>query len=240
MVSSLHKTRTAVVTGASSGLGYELSLCLVSKGWTVYGVDIKQRPSHLDTNYYFHRQCDLSCYPSIDSIMKDISSTVASIDLLVNCAGKMPTSLIARLDPFVAEYVYKVNVISPLYVSKLLVRSLKQSLNPKVINISSIASELAIPGEAVYSSSKAALSHASKIMSIEFARYGIAVHDVRPALIKTPMTEHLLQSQTTEMLKRQALQKELEPADFVKCILSIIDMPLEATGSVTYVGGIAN
>jgi len=240
MASLVDKSGTAVITGSSSGLGYELSLCLVSKGWKVYGIDIKQCPSQLDPNYYYHQQSDLTCFSAVDSIVKCISTSVDSVDLLVNCAGKMPTSIVARFDPLVAEDAFRVNVISPIYLSKLLIKKLKLSLNPKVINISSIASELAIPGEVVYSSTKAALSQASKIMSIEFARYGIAVYDVRPALIRTQMTKHLSQLQRNEMMKRQALQKELVPADFVKCILSIIDMPLETTGSITYIGGIAN
>ena len=77
-------------------------------------------------------------------------------------------------------------------------------------------------------------------MSIEFARYGIGVYDVRPALVKTPMTEHLTESQRGEMLKKQALQKELFPKDFTNCIMSMVDMPLETTGSIIYVGGISN
>ena len=237
---SADESKVALVTGSSSGLGLNLSIALISDGWRVYGLDICPQSLPIDSSSYIHCQCDLSIFTDILKVCQSFLASEKSLDLLVNCAGVMPTSLIARFDPEIAEITYKVNVIAPMYLSKLLLKRLRGSANPKIINVSSIAAELTIPGESIYASSKAALSHLSKIMAIEYARYHIAVHDLRPALIKTPMTEHLTDPQRQEMLKRQAVIDELVPDDFTQSIFGILGMPYQSTGSITYIGGIAS
>ena len=119
----LLKSKVAVVTGSSSGLGCNLCRTLSSKGWIVHGIDINKTPPEMDESLYSHHICDIASFQEIEHLCKEISSSVQYIDLLVNCAGLMPTSLIARLDPLVAEKTYKVNVISPLYISSCLLRS---------------------------------------------------------------------------------------------------------------------
>jgi 3-oxoacyl-[acyl-carrier protein] reductase len=232
--------KIAVVTGSSSGLGLDLSLNLLHKEWRVYGIDIAPPPDSLNSELYSHHLCDLSDFDQISDISKGISGDITCLDMLVNCAGIMPTSLVARLNAIDADQTYKINAIAPLLLSKLFLKKLRNSGNPRIINIASIAAELTIPGEAIYASSKAALKHSTSILAIEYARYNIAVFTVSPALIKTPMTQHLSEQQQLDMLRKQAIPFDAKPADFTNVILGILNLPFSSTGSTIYVGGIAN
>ena len=72
--------------------------------------------------------------------------TSSAVDLLVNCAGIMPTNLVARFDPSLAEIAFKTNVIAPIHLCRLILKPLKKSTKPVIINISSIAAELTLQG----------------------------------------------------------------------------------------------
>jgi len=233
-------TKIIVVSGSSSGLGLNLSHQLLEDGWTVCGIDINPRHPDLKSDSYHHYLCDLSDFGQLHDMSKQLLSDIPCINALVNCAGIMPTCLAARFNAEQAERTYKINVIAPLLLSKLFLKKLKSSDNSRVINVTSIAAELTIPGEIIYASSKAALKHATSILAIEFARYNVSVFNIAPALIQTPMTCHLTKEQRSEMLRKQAIPFDLQPIEFTKAVLSILEMPFSSTGSVVYVGGIAN
>ena len=232
--------KTAVVTGSSSGLGLHLCHNLISKGYSVYGIDIQPPHPELASDSYSHYLFDISDFKGLPEVVAKLTSNTSSIDVLVNCAGVMPTCLAALFKADEAERTYKINVIAPLLLSKLLLKKLKKSQNPRIINVTSIAAELTIPGEIIYASSKAALKHATSILAIEFARYNIGVFSVAPALIITPMTAHLSDNQRSEMLRKQAIPIDVKPADFTNVVLSALVMPFSSSGSTLYVGGISN
>jgi len=232
-------SRIAVITGSSSGLGAHLSKVLHSLGWDVYGIDKNSpHPSLKDSIKYYHFISNLSDYKQIDHTCSEICNIEKKIDLLVNCAGVMPSCLVAKINPLAASEAFLVNTIAPIYIAKKFIRPLRKSIKPIIINITSIAAELSLPGECIYGASKAALKHASESMAIEFIKYGITVHNVAPALINTPLTKHLTEKQENYMLTKQALDREVTLVNFSDVILHLLTTPLATTGSTTYVGGI--
>lgn len=234
-------TKNTLITGASSGIGLALceQLLMDDSDCYVFGLDRKPQEFFLNNPKYTHLCCDLLESESVKSIIEGSSINKVKLNTIVNCAGIMPTSPVFKLDPKLSSEAFSLNCIAPLYLAKLLLKQLTRSEKPLIVNVTSIAAELNIPGEIVYGATKAALKHASESMSIELARFGIRVNCVAPALVKTAMTEHLTESQTNYMLTKQAYRCEVTAKDVAIVIQYLMDGPDVITGSTLYVGGIA-
>ncbi len=234
-------SKVTLITGASSGIGLALceELFAENSDHYVYGLDRKPQEFFLGNPKYTHLCCDLLEFESVQTIIEDSGINKMKINTLVNCAGIMPTSPVFKLDPKLASEAFSLNCIAPLYLVKLLLKSLTRAENPLVINVTSIAAELNIPGEIIYGATKAALKHASESMSIELARFGIGVNCVAPALVMTTMTEHLTESQIDYMHAKQAYKSEVTSKDVAIAINYLMDGPGFISGSTLYVGGIS-
>jgi NAD(P)-dependent dehydrogenase (short-subunit alcohol dehydrogenase family) len=142
------------------------------------------------------------------------------------------------LDPDKALKAFALNCVAPIFLAKILLKALARAGNSSIVNVTSIAADINIPGEVIYGATKSALRHASESMSIEFARFGIRVNCVAPALVATPLTQHLSQNQKEFMLSKQAHSQEVRPHDVAVVIQSIIEGSKFVTGSTLYVGGV--
>lgn len=233
-------SKTILITGTSSGIGYALCEHLLKNtDHFILGIDRDTLECFSANPRYKHLCCNLLEFESIKNVIEENGVSRNPLNALINCAGVMPSSLISRLDPKRALDAFSVNCVAPLYLAKLLIKTLTRSEEPLIINITSIAAELDIPGEVVYGSTKAALKHASEAMAIELARFGIRVNCIAPALVMTAMTQHLTDSQREFMLTKQASKNQVTPKDVAMAIHYLIDGPALITGSTLYVGGIA-
>jgi NAD(P)-dependent dehydrogenase (short-subunit alcohol dehydrogenase family) len=172
-------TKTALITGASRGLGLALATALAQKGWNLV---IDARGSKGLENA---RQ-ELSAYSRVVAIAGDVAHEThlqkliaaakefGGLDLLVNNASILGPSPQPTLDNYpldVLEQVYKVNVFAPLRLTQLALPVLKPNAN--IINISSDAGVEGYPGWGGYGSSKAALEQLSKVLAAEHPEYKI-------------------------------------------------------------------
>jgi NAD(P)-dependent dehydrogenase (short-subunit alcohol dehydrogenase family) len=172
-------TKTALITGASRGLGLALATSLAQKGWNLV---IDARGSKGLENA---RQ-ELSTYSRVVAIAGDVSHEThvqkliaaakefGGLDLLVNNAsilGPSPQPTLVNYPLDVLEQVYKVNVFAPLRLTQLALPVLKP--NATIINISSDAGVEGYPGWGGYGSSKAALEQLSKVLAAEHPEYKI-------------------------------------------------------------------
>ena len=230
--------KKVVITGSSSGLGKALSEALLDeKRWEVFGID--KTKTDLNSPFYKHLECDLANWQSTQSVLTQQIDLKQSIHVLVNCAGVMPSMLVSSFNPVKALEAFSVNTIAPLLVSKILLKPLARAKNGHIINITSIAAEVQIPGEMVYSATKAALKNITENMSSELSRFGIRVNAIAPALVNTHMTEHLSEKQATYMKSKQASQSPVTIECVTSAIVALINTPNQVNSSTIYVGGIA-
>lgn len=231
--------KTIVVTGASSGIGLGLCENLIKQDdFLIYGIDIESSSPLLGLSKYNHIACDLRDFNKTFDSIQNSGLLKKRIFALVNAAGVMPSMLVSSLEPNIANDAFTVNCVAPLYLTKLMLKGLARSKGSSVINLTSIAADIDIPGETVYSSSKVALKSITKSMAIELSRFKIKVNSIAPALIETNMTRHLSGKQKEYMLRKQILDRQLEIKDVVDVIIKTINSPELITGSTLYVGGV--
>lgn len=191
-----HTPRYAVITGAASGIGRALVELLVKQGWTVGMLDIDQLAledaARRLGNQVAALPADVSDPESVRSAFKRFDGFSASrLDLLVNCAALLYTGHFEDLPPRQLAHLLAVNntglALCCQAALPLLRCSAEQDRAPAVINLSSASAVYGIPSMALYSASKFWVRGFTEALAGEWTRHGIAVRDVMPPFVNTPM-----------------------------------------------------
>lgn len=177
--------KTAIVTGASKGVGYATAKLLSENGYKVIAVSRNlSEVSKLESDSVETYQLDITQPKEIVQFFekyKDIS-----LDLLVNNAGggSGPTSIINEtMDNF--RIAYDINVSGPMYLSQLFVPCLQRSESPTIIFITSLSGKIPFRGGGNYTNAKRGMMALVDTMRMEFPQYGIKVTEICPGTIDT-------------------------------------------------------
>ncbi len=162
------KKKTALVTGASRGIGKSIKESLLNEQIEVIS------PSR--------NELDLSSSESIDNFLTNLSK---SIDILVNNAGILKVGKHYDLSSSDFQEILQVNVIAPFEIISGVVESMKQKKFGRIVNISSIWGQISREGRSLYSSSKAALDALTKSFALEFGPYNVLINSVAPGYVDT-------------------------------------------------------
>jgi 3-hydroxybutyrate dehydrogenase len=182
---SLLEGRTALVTGAGSGIGAAVARRLAADGAKVHAVDIaRDRVAALaDENPgVVPVECDLSDLDAVDRLPADV-------DVLVNNAGRQHVSPLEDFDPAMFSQILRIMLEAPF---RLVRRTLPHMYGRgwgRVINISSAHGLRASPFKAAYVSAKHGLEGLSKVTALEGAPHGVTSNCINPAYVRTPLVE---------------------------------------------------
>ena len=177
--------KTAIVTGASKGVGYQTCKELSRNGYRVIALsrNVERMKGLLSENIQIH-QVDITNFREIELFFEKYKDV--RLDLLVNNAGggSSPTQIINE-SPENFNYAYTLNVSGPMYLSKLFKDNLSKSNNPTIIFISSLGGKFAYPGGGNYTNAKRAIGGLVDTMRLEYPSYGIKVTEICPGTIDT-------------------------------------------------------
>ncbi len=181
----------AVVTGASSGIGLEISRRLCELGYEVHGIGRDFSGAMADEGMrYFAEQgrfcpvvCDVLETDRLCALVRDIAAH-SGVSVLVNNAGIGYYGLHEELGPKKISMMVRTNLEVPLILTQQLLRSLKKNAG-FVINISSVTAKQSSPHGCAYGATKAGLAGFSRSLSDEVRRYGVKVVTVFPDMTKT-------------------------------------------------------
>lgn len=193
-----------IVTGVSRGLGEALALDLLARGFIVVGVG-RAASAKLKGTLYLHASCDLARPAQIAATVTPALRAAAgrkptSVTLINSAAVASPTGLFGRLDAAEIESAFAVNVAAPTVLIDLFCRTFPDdSVERRIINISSGAAQTALAGSAVYSISKSALEMLTKAVSVEQTAPSFRCVTLRPGIFETQM---------------QAYMRSRDPAEF--------------------------
>lgn len=172
---------TAIVTGASSGIGSAIADMLCSKGYNVYGIG----RSFAKEKSYNQIECDLLDTDKMVKIITDIREK-ENIKILVNCAGVGYYGLHEELNVDKIQRMVRTNIELPMVITNLLLRKLKQTKG-YIINISSVTADKSNPHGCAYGATKAALSSFSESLFDEARKYGVKVITIQPDMTQTDL-----------------------------------------------------
>lgn len=177
--------KTAIVTGASKGVGYATVKLLSENGYKVIAVsrDLSKVSGLVSENVEVY-QMDITSQSEIKKFYEKYSNI--TLDLLVNNAGggSGPTQIINEtMDNF--RRAYDINVSGPMYLSQLFVPSMKKSESPTIIFISSLGGKFPYRTGGNYTNAKRGMMALVDTMRLEFPEYGIKITEICPGTIDT-------------------------------------------------------
>ena len=185
--------KIVLVTGASSGIGLSVANYLhLQKKYIVYGTSRKINNS---SNFSFNLiELDVTEKSSIQRCIADILKKESKIDILINNAGVGITGPLEEIPTSEINKHFKINVFGPILLIKEVLPSMKSSKNGVIINITSVAAQIATPFRSIYSGGKAALDIISETLAMEVRSLGIDVVSIAPGDFKTNISKRRFHS----------------------------------------------
>jgi len=191
--------KTALITGATGGIGGEIAKALHDQGATVaISGRNEEKLSALAAEIGEKAHAivaDLSTPEGIAALVKDADEALGQIDILVNNAGLTRDNLSMRMKEEEWQQVLDVNLTAPFMLAKACQRGMMKRRYGRIINISSVVGTTGNPGQCNYVASKAGMTGWTKAMGQEVASRGITVNCVAPGFISTAMTDALTDDQ---------------------------------------------
>jgi NAD(P)-dependent dehydrogenase (short-subunit alcohol dehydrogenase family) len=221
--------RVALVTGAARGLGEAIALALAHAGAdVVLGLrDASATPAVAGEIEKLGRraiavQMDVTKLGEITSGVEAALAAAGRIDILVNNAGLGPENPAEDVTEADFDLTCTVNLKGTFFVSQAVGRAMIAQGGGTIVNLGSQAGEVALPGEAVYCMTKAAIHHLTRCLAIEWGVHGITVNAVAPTFIATPGTAAALEDPAfhADVLERIAgLHRVGEPMDVAGAVV---------------------
>lgn len=240
--------RTALVTGAARGLGREIALALAHAGADVAlglrdvsdGAELQGQIEALGKRA-MRVQMDVLDLGQVAAAVEVVAAHLGGIDILVNNAGLGPENPAEAVTESDFDLTFDTNVKGLFFVSQAVGRVMIRQGSGRIVSLSSQAGFVALPGEAIYCASKAAVSHLTKCLAVEWGRHGINVNAVAPTFIRTPGTAPALADPdfAADVVERIAgLHRVGEPMDVAGAVVFLAS-PASAlvTGTTLMVDG---
>jgi 3-oxoacyl-[acyl-carrier protein] reductase len=224
--------RNVVVTGGSRGLGLGIARKLAAEGYHVIAVArnethpltaaIREADSENPGSFHFV-PFDLSQTDDIAAFVKKLRKDFGPIYGLVNNAGMSFDGTLALMPNSQIEQLVHLNAISPMVLTKYVVRFMMADGGGRIVNMASIIGFTGYSGLSVYAATKSALMGFTRSLAREVGRMGVNVNAVAPGFVDTEMTQGLKDEQKQQIIRRSALQRLTEideVADAVAFLLS--------------------
>lgn len=240
--------QVALVTGAARGLGRATSLALAHAGADVAlglrdAADAQDLAAQIEAmgRRAMRVQLDLLDLAQIAPAVNAVRQEMGHIDILVNNAGLAPDNPAEDVNEADYDLIFDLNVKGLFFASQAVGKVMIEQGSGNIVNLSSQAGFAALPGESIYCASKAAVSHLTKCLAVEWGQHGINVNAVAPTFIRTPGTSAALSDPefAADVLERIAgLHRVGEPVDVAGAIVYLAS-PAAAlvTGTTLMVDG---
>jgi 3-oxoacyl-[acyl-carrier protein] reductase len=211
-----------IVTGASRGLGLAIAERLAGEGRRVVAVarrdtealqKASQKVAADGAGALIFRSLDLGEVGAIPEFVRALRAEFGPIYGLVNNAGLGTGGLLGIMPDAEIETLIRLNTLSPILMSKYVVRGMMAEGRGRVINMSSIIASTGFNALAVYAATKASLVGFTKSLAREVGRVGVTVNAIAPGFVDTEMTSGLGEAGHERIIQRSALRRLAEPQD---------------------------
>lgn len=234
--------KSALVTGASGGIGADIARALHSAGAVVALSGTRVEPLEALAAELGERShvlpCNLSDAEAVDALPKQAIEAMGAMDILVNNAGITRDNLFMRMSDEEWAQVLEVNLTSTMRLCRGALRGMMKSRWGRIINISSIVGATGNPGQGNYAAAKAGMVGMSKSLAYEVASRGVTVNCVAPGFIATPMTDKLNDDQKAAINVKIPAGRMGTPEEIAAAVLYLASNEAGyVTGATLHVNG---
>ncbi|MBS0124210.1 3-oxoacyl-ACP reductase FabG [Thetidibacter halocola] len=234
--------KTALVTGASGGIGGAIARTLHGAGATVGLSGTRVEPLEALAAELGDRchvlPCNLSDADAVNALPKQAAEAMGGVDILVNNAGITRDNLFMRMSEEEWSAVLEVNLTSTFRLCKGVLRGMMKARWGRIVNISSVVGATGNPGQGNYAAAKAGMIGMSKSLAYEVASRGITVNAVAPGFIETAMTDKLNDDQKASILGQIPSGRMGTPDEIAAAVLYLASPEAGyVTGATLHVNG---
>ncbi len=234
--------KTALVTGASGGIGAEIARMLHAQGATVGLSGTRVDPLNALAETLGDRThvlpCNLGDATAVEALPKQAAEAMGGVDILINNAGITRDGLLLRMSDDDWNSVLDINLTATMRLCRGVLRGMMKARWGRIVNISSIVGNTGNPGQTNYAASKAGMVGLSKSLAAEVASRGITVNCVAPGFITTAMTDKLNDAQKTELLTQVPAGRMGEVGEIGAAVLYLASIEAGyVTGATLHVNG---
>lgn len=227
------KDKVVVVTGASSGIGYETALTLAKAGAKVAAgarridkLEYLQKEIQESDGEILIEKLDVTKKEDCSSFINNVIRKWNHIDILINNAGIMPLSFFKNLKISEWEQMIDVNLKGVLYCTAAAIPNMINNKSGHIINISSVAGRIIFPAGSVYCATKHAITAFSEGLRQELSqRYNIKVTCIEPGVVATDLPNTITDKSLEGFIESVRKMEALQAADIANAIVYAVDSP---------------
>jgi len=234
--------KTALVTGASGGIGAEIARALHAQGAVVALSGTRRDALDSLAGEFSERvhvlPADLSDPAAATALIAAAEAAMGSVEILVNNAGLTKDGLAMRMSDADWARVLDVDLGAPFRLSRAALKFMMRRKSGRIINIGSIVGATGNPGQANYCAAKAGLVGLTKSLAQEIASRNITVNLIAPGFIATPMTDALNETQKSALAEKIPLGRLGTPADIAAAVVYLASNEAAwITGTTLHING---
>lgn len=231
-------SKVFLITGTRKGIGRELAEYYLAKGHRVAGC--ARGPSSIDNPNYRHWELDVADERAVGTMVKEVHRTWKRVDVLINNAGIASMNHFA-LTPFSSvQTIFGTNFFGSFLFCREVVKIMLRQKVGRIVNFTTIATPLALEGEAIYAASKAAVENMTKVLAREVGNSGITVNAIGPTPIPTDLIKNVPKAKMDALLQRQAIHRFGSFEDVANVVDFFTNERSDfVTGQILYLGGVS-
>ncbi|WP_425050368.1 3-oxoacyl-[acyl-carrier-protein] reductase [Psychromarinibacter sp. S121] len=234
--------KSALITGASGGIGGGIAKALHGAGVTVGLSGTRTEPLEALAAELGERAfvlpCNLSDRDAVAALPKQAAEAMGAVDILVNNAGITRDNLFMRMSDEEWDSVLEVNLTSSMRLTKACLRGMMKARWGRIISIGSVVGAAGNPGQGNYAAAKAGLVGMTKSLAYEVASRGVTANVVAPGFITTAMTDKLTDDQKSAILGQVPAGRMGEPEEIAAAVLYLASPEAGyVTGATLHVNG---
>ena len=216
--------RNVIVTGGSRGLGLAICTRLSAAGFRVIAVARNESPElssvsrEAPSDGLHFEAFDLGNIEAMPEFVRKLRKRHGPIYGLVNNAGIGTVGLLAVMPLEQIEHLIRINTLSPIALTRQVIRSMFSGGEGRIVNMSSIIASTGYSALSVYAATKASMIGFTKSLAREVGKAGVTVNAVSPGFVETAMTEGLSEEKRQQIAKRSALQRLATAEDVARAV----------------------
>lgn len=234
--------KTALVTGATGGIGAAIARALHGQGATVAisgtrAAVLETLAGELGSRVHV-LPCDLADKDAVEKLVPDAEAKMEKLDILVANAGVTKDNLFVQLKDEDWDQVIAINLTATFRLTRAAVKTMMRRRFGRVIGISSVVGVTGNPGQGNYTASKAGMIGMMKTVGAEYAKRNVTANCIAPGFIATPMTDKLNEKQREGILARVPAGRLGTPADIASAAVYLAsDEAGYVTGQTIHING---